>query len=522
MTSGFEHFTEVEIHLNPEDVNDADKVEAGVKAKAGKSFIPGSTLYLRKRSVDARKKQPFYVLKYLIVPPGATFSEIPFTLNQNNVSGAREVHIIGAGPSGLFAALELINLGFKPVIFERGKDVRARRFDLAAITKRGEVNPDSNYCFGEGGAGTYSDGKLYTRSDKRGDIKRILAILTQFGAPKDILIDAHPHIGTNKLPGVIAEIRNFILACGGEIHFNSRITDFTIEGKKIKSLTLFGGSTVPVQTLILATGHSARDIFELLYNKGIPIEAKPFALGLRIEHPQEIIDQIRYHAAKRHPALPPAAYSLVTQVNGKGVFSFCMCPGGFIVPASTASDEIVVNGMSPSKRNSPFANSGMVVSVDHHDFRPFEQFGELKGMHYQAGQEKKAWSTVSEGQKAPAQRVMDFIQGKVSTNLPHSSYIPGLASTDLGEVLYPEIGSRIKEALTIFGNKIKNYLTNEAILVGVESRTSSPVKIPRDKNTLQHISITNLYPCGEGAGFAGGIVSAAIDGMNIAVKIALE
>lgn len=431
--------------------------------------------------------------------------------------------IIGAGPAGLFAALRCLELGFKPIIFERGKDVQSRRRDLAAINKEHIVNPESNYCFGEGGAGTYSDGKLYTRSTKRGDVEKILKTLVFHGASEEILIDAHPHIGTNKLPQIIANMRETILKHGGEIHFESKLVDLQFDKEQIKEITVLHlknntSLTYPIQKLILATGHSARDIYELLHKKNILIEAKPFAMGVRAEHPQELIDKIQYHCGslnevnQKREYLPAANYSLVQQVNGRGVYSFCMCPGGIIAPCATAQEEVVTNGWSPSKRNNPYANSGIVVGFDLKDFEPYKQHGPLAGLEFQKQLEHTAWIKGGKTQTAPAQRLQDFVNNKLSASLPDCSYQPGITPVMMNEVLGKLIGPSLQEGFKAFGNKMRGYLTNEAVIVGVESRTSTPVRIPRDKLTLQHPQLRNLFPCGEGAGFAGGIVSAAIDG----------
>jgi uncharacterized FAD-dependent dehydrogenase len=436
------------------------------------------------------------------------------TDSYQNVSDKKPVLIIGAGPAGLFAALRCIEIGLKPIIIERGKDVKQRRRDLASINKAGIIDPDSNYCFGEGGAGTYSDGKLYTRSNKRGDIQYVLKTFVSHGATTDILIDARPHIGTNKLPNIIVSIRDRILNDGGEIHFDCRVTDLIISGSTLKGV-LVGDKKFEAQSVILATGHSARDIYYLLEKHNILIEAKPFALGVRIEHPQEIIDQAQYHCSVRGPYLPPSYYSLVEQVDNRGVFSFCMCPGGIIAPCSTDQNEIVVNGWSPSKRNNPFANSGTVVQINMEDV-PGSIEDPFKMLKFQAEIEKLAFNAGGGHLVAPAQRMVDFVNNRVSTDLPTNSYIPGTRSADLASVLPEFIYKRLQKALPVFGKKMNGYYTNEAILVGVESRTSSPLRIPRDKETLQHPQLLGLFPCGEGAGYAGGIVSAAIDGMNCA------
>jgi uncharacterized protein len=431
--------------------------------------------------------------------------------------------IIGAGPAGLFAALRLIELGIKPIIIERGKDVRARRRDLAAINKDHVVNPESNYCFGEGGAGTYSDGKLYTRSKKRGDLLRILEILVAHGAPEDILYDSHPHIGTNKLPNIVANIRNTIIEKGGEVHFEKKFTGFIKNNNQISGVVIDSKTEILANAVILATGHSARDIFEICQNEKIAIEAKPFALGVRVEHPQSMIDLAQYKLENRGEYLPAASYSLVTQVknNGeqKGVFSFCMCPGGFIVPSATAPGELVVNGMSPSRRDSKYANSGIVVAVNETDWKQYKDYGELAAMHYQADIEAKTCATLGGKQFAPGQLVDDFINNKISKNLNETSYQPGLISTDFYQILPETIATCLKAGLSDFGHKIKGFGTNYGQIIGIESRTSSPVRIPRDKETLEHISTKRLFPCGEGAGYAGGIVSAAMDGERCAEKL---
>jgi uncharacterized FAD-dependent dehydrogenase len=483
-----------------------------------------------KSSIDARGRQPWIMLTILV------FANEPFhertikkLLLQDVSKAIRKVIIVGAGPAGLFAALKLIEQGIKPIILERGKDVRSRRRDLAALNKQGIVNSESNYCFGEGGAGTYSDGKLYTRSTKRGDVERILNILVQFGAHERILYEAHPHIGTNKLPEIITAIREQILACGGEYLFEQKVTDLIIQNDTIHAVKTASGNTFTADAVILATGHSARDIFELLYNKNILIEAKPFALGVRVEHPQSIIDSIQYHCPTgqaRNEFLPPASYSLVQQIQERGVFSFCMCPGGIIAPASTNDGELVVNGWSPSKRNNPFANSGIVSAVELKDIIRFQkdhssikENSPLCGMYFQQSVERKAFQYGGGKQVAPAQRMVDFTQKKQSASLPDCSYLPGLASAPLNEVLPPFIFSSLQQAFIEFGKKMKGYFTNEAVLVATESRTSSPVRIPRDTITTQHPQIKRLYPCGEGAGYAGGIVSAAMDGERVVDNI---
>jgi len=477
-----------------------------------------------KQSIDARGKQPWIMLTIQAFANEPYHERIIRKLQLRDVSKApHNVIIVGAGPAGLFAALTLIEQGIKPVLLERGKDVRSRRRDLAILNKQGIVNPESNYCFGEGGAGTYSDGKLYTRSTKRGDVERILNILAQFGAHERILYEAHPHIGTNKLPEIITAIREQILACGGEFLFEQKVTDLLLQNSTVKGVKTAGGNVFNAHAVIIATGHSARDIFELLHRQNILIECKPFALGVRIEHPQSIIDSIQYHCAAgqtRGEYLPPASYSLVQQVHERGVFSFCMCPGGIIAPAATSPGELVVNGWSPSKRNNPFANSGIVTSVEVKDVIKFQKENSpLAGMYFQQRVEQKAFEYGGGKFVAPAQRMGDLTQKKISSSLPDCSYLPGIAAAPLNEVLPAFIFSSLQQAFIEFGKKMKGYFTNEAVVVATESRTSSPVRIPRDAETTQHPQIKNLYPCGEGAGYAGGIVSAAMDGERVANSI---
>jgi uncharacterized FAD-dependent dehydrogenase len=467
-----------------------------------------------KRSIDARKKPVKFVLK-VTVYEGEEKPIVSYTIpNYANVSNATPVIIVGAGPAGLFAAIKCLEKGLKPIVLERGKNVRDRRRDLAKIHKEHSVNPESNYCFGEGGAGTYSDGKLYTRSTKRGDVNEVLHILVQHGASSDILVDAHPHIGTNKLPQIIQSIRETIIAHGGEVHFNTKVTDFIVEDNAIKGVVANNKELI-ANFVVLATGHSARDIFYLLNDKNIAIEFKPFALGVRIEHPQALIDELQYKVNPRGEFLPPAAYSLVTQAHGRGVYSFCMCPGGIVAPCATEQEEVVTNGWSPSKRNNPYSNSGIVTEVRITDIPQFEKYGALAGLEFQKSVEHACWQAAGKTQKVPAQRMIDFIQNKPSTSLPETSYQPGLTPVNLNEVLPDFIAKALRKGLQDFGNKMRGYLTNDAVLHAPESRTSSPVRIPRDKETLQHVTIKGLYPCGEGAGYAGGIVSAAIDGMKV-------
>jgi hypothetical protein len=494
-----------------------------------------------KQSIDARSRQIKVNVSVDVYADETPPSLISYQKNYPNVSQKPAVIIVGCGPAGMFAALRLVELGYKPILLERGKDVRARRRDLAAINKDHVVNPESNYCFGEGGAGTYSDGKLYTRSNKRGDVRRILEMLVAHGATEQILYDAHPHIGTNKLPQIVADLRQSVLDAGGEVHFDTKVTDFIFtekgeQGVNIDYQSTIGNRQLEIQGVvtadgrefmglgvILATGHSARDIFELCQKKGIFIENKSFAVGVRIEHAQSLIDSLQYHCTDRGDYLPAASYGLVTQThyNGiqRGVFSFCMCPGGFIVPAATAPGELVVNGMSPSRRDSRFANSGMVVSIEETDLKPFKKFGALAGLELQKSIEQKACAITGGRQTAPAQRVLDFVKRKTSSELLETSYQPGLQSLDLREYLPDHISEPLRQGLQDFGKKMSGYVSNEAQLIGAESRTSSPVRIPRDRDTAEHLQTKRLYPCGEGAGYAGGIMSAALDGTFVAEQL---
>lgn len=476
-----------------------------------------------KQSIDARKRPILFDLQVLVFLKGEeVFDAFQFEPQLQDVSKAREVYIAGSGPAGLFAALKLIEKGIKPIILERGKNVQDRRRDLAKMNKEGIVNPESNYCFGEGGAGTYSDGKLYTRSGKRGSIQTCLQWFHYFGAAENILYKAHPHIGTNKLPQIIQAMRQAIIECGGAVLFEHKLTDIFVQNNVLTGIEINGQQKINCKQLILATGHSARDIFRLLENKKIAIAAKPFALGVRIEHPQALINEIQYKCGPQDPVLDilgAASYSLVSQENGRGVFSFCMCPGGIIAPASTEEGALVVNGWSPSKRDGQFANSGMVVSVDEKDFAQYGFSGNLAGMEYQNMVEEKAWLLGGGKLKAPAQRLTDFVHSKTSSTLPECSYLPGVQSAPLQEVLPNAVFQALKNGMLTFGKKLNEFLTSEAIVTATESRTSSPVSIPRDKESLEHIQVKGLYPCAEGAGYAGGIISAAIDGMNVAQKI---
>ncbi len=470
-----------------------------------------------KKSIDARSKNIKYNL-IIDIYINEKFIEKTKIIRYKNVHNSKEVFIIGAGPAGLFAALKLIERGIKPIIFERGKKIRDRRRDIAQLTNNHIVNVDSNYCFGEGGAGTFSDGKLYTRSKKKGDIMNILDILIQHGADKNIKIDAHPHIGTNKLPKIITSIRNTIINFGGEINFNSKLTNIKITNNKIYSIEINKNKIIKVSKLILATGHSARGIFKLLHKKEIKIEAKEFALGVRIEHKQKLIDQIQYKCKERSEYLPPSQYSIKKQINGRGIFSFCMCPGGIIAPCATEEGQVVTNGWSPSKRDYPTSNSGIVVEIKTEDLKKFKKYGPLAGVYFQEEIERKACLLAGGSQKVPAQRLLDYIDNKLSENIPLTSYIPGTTSVKITELFPAFINNTLKNGFIKFGKKMKGYLTNDAIIHAPETRTSSPVRIPRNKNTLEHEEVSGMYPCGEGAGYAGGIVSAAIDGERCANK----
>ncbi|RZN82974.1 MAG: FAD-binding protein [Winogradskyella sp.] len=507
---------QLRLNLHQEGKSDGLLNKAAYDLDIDKSKIHG--IKILRKSIDARKKNIMfnYKVEVYINEPMPVTSDYSF--DYKSVSNAKPIHIIGFGPAGMWAALRCIELGFKPIVLERGKNVQDRRRDLKAINQDHFVNEDSNYCFGEGGAGTYSDGKLYTRSLKRGDVRRIFENLVFHGATDQILVDAHPHIGTNKLPKVVQNIRETILEFGGEVHFESRVTDFKMKDNKIVSIQLQNEKELDVDKVILATGHSARDIFYLLNDKNIALKAKSFAMGVRVEHPQQIIDGIQYYCSgePRNELLPAAAYSLVQQVNHRGVYSFCMCPGGFIVPAATANGEVVVNGMSPSKRNNKYANSGIVVEINaERDLYKYEKFGALKALEYQKNLERLAFTAGGRTQTAPAQRLTDFVEGKLSSDLNDTSYQPGLNSSPLHSLFPKLIGNSLRKGFKAFGEKMKGFYTAEANIIGVESRTSSPVNIPRTE-TLEHPEISNLFPCGEGGGYAGGIISAAMDGERCA------
>lgn len=511
----------INIILTPEQASKENvyKPLVAKELKINKSKI--SLIRVINRSIDARSRNIKVNLRLFVVFDEPAPKEEEIIFRYQDVKYKTEIIIIGAGPAGLFAALRLIELGYKPIIFERGKQVSDRKKDIALLYKEQEINPDSNYCFGEGGAGTFSDGKLFTRSKKRGDTQKILEVLKFHGANENILIDSHPHIGTDKLPNIIENIRETIINAGGEIHFNSRVTDFIINDAQIKGVEINNNLKITAQAVILATGHSARDIYELLHKRNIQLQAKPFAMGVRIEHPQSLIDSIQYHCKVRSEYLPAATYNLVRQVNNRGVYSFCMCPGGFIVPASTSPNEMVVNGMSPSARNSKFANSAMVVELRLEDLKEYNKYGELAGLKFQQKVEQLAFNNGGNKLVAPAQRMADFVNNRISASLPETSYIPGIISSPLHFWLPENISKPLQQGFKQFGKRMRNFLTNEAIIIGVESRTSSPVRIPRDNDTFQHPEIKGLFPCGEGAGYSGGIVSSAVDGEKCAEKLAL-
>ncbi|MBS1919496.1 MAG: FAD-dependent oxidoreductase [Bacteroidetes bacterium] len=517
----------ISLKLLPSEATHETLIKNHIAQSIGEKESAVSGFNIIKRSIDARSKQPWInlTLQAFIHEPYQAREKQQFAFLDVEKSN-HKVIIVGAGPAGLFAALKLLESGIKPVILERGKDVKSRRRDLAILNKQGIVNPESNYCFGEGGAGTYSDGKLYTRSSKRGDINRILNLFVHFGADDSILFESHPHIGTNKLPHIITAITKKITDCSGEIHFEKKVIDLIIKKSKIVGVKTNTGEFIESDAVILATGHSARDIFQLVQSKKILLAFKPFALGVRVEHPQPLIDIAQYHCSNRGAFLPPASYSLVEQVDGKGVFSFCMCPGGIIAPAATAPGEVVVNGWSPSKRNNPYANSGIVVSIEEKDVQAYKKSGPLAGIFFQQEVEQKAFQSGGGNLAAPAQRLVDFTENLISASLPGCSYLPGIHSTALKEVLPEFIHKRLQTAFKEYGKKMparyggKSFFTNDAVVVATESRTSSPVRIPRNEETLQHPQIKDLYPCGEGSGYAGGIVSAAMDGEKVASMVA--
>ena len=510
----------IQLSLSPDEA--ADNTSVRNVAASTLSVNPSSINHIRidRSSVDARSRQiRVNLLVTVFVDESPQGYEItPFHYHPLP-SGAPETIIIGSGPAGLFAALRCIELGVKPVLLERGADVTQRKKDVALIYRNNEVDTESNYCFGEGGAGAFSDGKLYTRSRKRGDSRRVFDVFYYHGAQAEILYESHPHIGTDRLPDVIKKMRETIISCGGEVYFGKCFSKLLISGKKITGVEIVGGEKIPARAVILATGHSARDVYESVYESGVMLQAKAFAMGLRVEHPQEFIDSVQYHCEVRPESLPAASYALVDQVDGRGVYSFCMCPGGYIVPSSTGPEGLVVNGMSSSRRHTPYANSGVLVEIRTEDI-PGGAEHPLAGLNYQKELERLASINGGGGQVAPAQRLADFVKGRLSSSLPESSYIPGLISSPVHFWLPEAISGRLREGFTLFERKMKGFLSNEAIVVGVESRSSSPVRIPRNPETMQHVEIEGLFPCGEGSGYAGGITSSAMDGEAAAIKVA--
>lgn len=502
---------DVEIRLPPEQGGDPRALVEAAARRVGVAEARVTGTAVVRRSLDARRRRPEWVLRVRVWVDEPPAPPQPWRLALPGARGAAPAVVVGAGPAGLFAALRLLEGGLRPIVLERGRDVRGRRHDVARLNREGVVDPESNYCFGEGGAGTFSDGKLYTRSTKRGDVGRILAILVQHGAPAEILVDAHPHVGTNKLPRVVQALRETIVAHGGEVRFETRVDDFVVEGGAVCGVVTAAGERIDGRGVILATGHSARDVYALLARRGLRLEPKPFALGVRVEHPQALIDRIQYRASERPLGLPAAAYALVTRVGRCGVYSFCMCPGGIVCPAMTAQDEVVVNGWSPSSRSSRFANAGIVVETTPADA--------TAGIALQRAVERAAAAAGGGGAVAPAQRLADFVAGRASADLPPCSYVPGVRAADLAAVLPADVTAALREALRAFGRTMRGWITNDAVAVGVETRTSAPLRIPRDPATGMHPEAPGLYPCGEGAGAAGGIVSAAMDGERAAAAL---
>lgn len=509
---------ELNITATPKQASDVAYLKPIVTKKLNIDKERICDIIIRRSSIDARKPNIKMNLSLLVdidnkeQPPKKPF------FNYKNVSNEQEVIVVGAGPAGMFAALRLIEHGLKPIVLERGKTVYDRKKDISAIHNQHIVDPDSNYGFGEGGAGTFSDGKLFTRSKKRGDVRRILEIFNFHGAQDEILIEAHPHIGTNVLPKVVKNMRQSILDAGGEVRFGVKVVDFILEKDEMKGVVLEDGTSLTAPAVILATGHSAREIYYTLLDNHIKLESKAFAMGVRLEHPQDVIDRIQYHGRERGEYLPAASYAFVEQVDGRGVYSFCMCPGGVVVPAATAPDELVVNGMSPSSRGGHFANAGLVVEIRPEDIGSEDD--PLVGLRYQEALEKRCFEEANKTQNAPSQRMLDFVKGRPSKSVTASSYRPGLTLSRLDQWLPKHISSRLQKGFQMMGKRANGFLTNDAKIIGVESRTSSPVRIPRDADSLQHVDVKNFYPCGEGAGYAGGIVSSAMDGERCADKIA--
>lgn len=505
-----------DLRLSPRQASNTDNIKHIISDEKGIPFRDITSIYIIRRSIDARQQKIYINLRVRVFINEIPSQQLYTPIHYPNVSGSKQAIIVGAGPAGLFAALRLIELGIKPVVVERGKNVRARKIDTALLNREHIVNPESNYCFGEGGAGAYSDGKLYTRSKKRGNVEKILTVFCQHGANTSILVDAHPHIGTDKLPAIIEKMRNQIIASGGEVFFETRMDGLIIENNEIKGIKVSTGKEF-LGKVILATGHSARDVYYKLHEQHVKLEAKGFAVGFRIEHPAHLIDQIQYHSSEgRGKYLPAAEYSFVVQSGERGVYSFCMCPGGIIVPSASAPNQVVVNGMSPSNRGSKWSNSGVVVEIHPEDFPSYSQYNELALLKFQEDIEEQAWIQGGRTQVAPAQRMYDFVNGRISRDLPKTSYVPGVISSPMHEWMPQFIVSRLQDGFKKLSKNMKGYLTNEALLIAVESRTSSPVRIVRNRDTLEHPEISGLYPCGEGAGYAGGIVSAAMDGERCA------
>ncbi|MDR0688075.1 MAG: NAD(P)/FAD-dependent oxidoreductase [Prevotellaceae bacterium] len=513
----------INIAIPPEAAADTDYLRQAAAQALHLAASDVGVVQLVRRSVDARRGKARLQLQLNVYGSGEQpLDAMPPRFDYRNVAGRPPVIIVGAGPAGLFAALKLLEQGLRPVILERGKNVKERKRDIAKLAHDHIVNPNSSWCFGEGGAGAYSDGKLYTRSSKRGNVAHILQQLVQHGANPDILVDAHPHIGTDRLPGIVANIRQTICSCGGEYHFDTHVTGIAVKNGIAKGVVDERGTRYEGVAVVLATGHSACDVYEMLDEQNLALEPKPFALGVRVEHPQELINEIQYHGKGYSPLLPAATYSLAAQVPGRGVFSFCMCPGGMVVPSATAPGEVVVNGMSGSQRSSPYANAGIVAQVSLADYAPYERFGVLAGLRFRQEVERAMFAAGGAAQSAPAQRLTDFVEGRISSSLGKTSYIPGVTSAPLHALLPAFVSRALRQAFREFGKKMRGYLTAEAMLLAVESRTSSPVRIPRDPQTMQHVRIANLYPCGEGAGYAGGITSSAIDGASCAERIAQQ